>query len=207
MRTVELSPKAEHIESQFEAEKPNQLQRFAGQEAARVLESKGLSPSKYDLWAVRHNEQAGQEILKPRNVAIGSYTEDFMFGAAISALPQFRSAIRHLSESAVNIAKLSADSSEYSYQVTIFWAAVGKLKEFLGINPLVSQFIGLFLTVKFQFRKKDTPTSAIAAVGKGLQLVADAKRYDKVALMACAEAMESGGIDCFAFDSTGVKNA
>lgn len=207
MSNRSLSQKARRVESLFESGNSNSLQVFALQEMTSAIESRGFSPSSYELFAVRKNDQAGQEVLGPKNLHVGNYSEEALYGAASSPLPHFRSAIRTLAARAAraaraaSVAGLEPDEVEYSYQVTLFWADLGKLKDFLGVSTSVSELVTELLTARFQFIGKDTPASAMKALAQALAISAGAKRLDSAVVERVVDALEAGGIDSLAPDA------
>lgn len=196
-----LSRQAQQIENSFDSDKSNSLQSFALQEMSGVIEAKGLAPSHYSLIAVRKNDLAGSEVFGPKNLSIGNYSEEALYGAASSPLPHFRSAIRTLAAKSAMIAALNQDDVEYDYQITLFWADVGRLKDFLGVSPHVSELVSEFLTARFQFIGKDTPQSAIEAIARGLSIATEARRLDSSVIERIVDALESGGLDSLAVDA------
>lgn len=207
MKIQPVSKKAQQIESLLESDMPNPLQAFVQQEKVSVLESKGIQPSGYKLVALRENEAAGPEIFSLKHVEIGNYTEETMWGAAVSPLPRFRSTVTALAEKAASASEFDETGVEYGYQMTALWAAIGKLKDFLGLNPRVSQLVALLLAAKVQFQKKDTPLAAARALANSLRLISAAARYDSSAVIASAKALRAGGIDCLPFNGPMESNA
>jgi hypothetical protein len=196
-----LSHRARQIENLFDSDKTNSLQAFALQEMSGVIEAKGYAPSHYSLVAVRKNELAGLEVFGPKNLPIGNYSEEVLYGAVSSPLPHFRSAIRTLAAKAAQIAALDEGDVEHSYQITLFWSDVGKLKDFLGVSAHVSELVSEFLTARFQFIGKDTPQSAIAAIAHAFSIATEARRLDSSVVERVVDALESGGLDSLAVDA------
>jgi len=201
MSTHLLSRQAQQIENLFDSDKSNSLQAFALQEMSGVIEERGFAPSQYNFFAVRKNDLAGLEVFGPKSLAIGNYTEEALYGAASSPLPHFRSAIRSLAMKSAQIAALDQDDVEYDYQITLFWADVGRLKDFLGVSAHVSELVSEFLTARFQFIGKDTPQSAIAAIARGLSIASEARRLDSAVVERVVDALETGGMDSLAVDA------
>ncbi|MES2737273.1 MAG: hypothetical protein V4672_13195 [Verrucomicrobiota bacterium] len=196
-----MTSKAQHVEQHFESQGTNYLKEFIDEEKSVALEAKGLTPSHYKLFAVRTNDAAGSEIFSPKNVHVGDYSEDFMYGAASGPLPQFRSAIRALHAKARKIETLDQYDIEYSYQVTLFWSDLAKLTKFIGLSAHVSEIIGELLTARYQFLGKDTSKAAMGAIGDALGIAAEAKRFDSSVSEKMADALESGGMDPLVLDS------
>ena len=207
MSARQLSSKARQIENLFDSDKPNSLQSFALQEMAGAVESKGLSPSNYSLFAVRTNDSLGSEVFGPKSVPVGIYSEELLYGAASSPIPHFRSAIRSLAAKSSKIAELDPDEVEFSYQVTLFWTEVGRLKEFIGVSTHVSELVSELLTARFQFLGKDTPMAALRALAEGLTIAAEAKRLDALVVERVVDALEAGGVDSLAVDALRLAHA
>lgn len=201
MNPRQVTSKAQHVEQHFDSPGTNLLKEFIDQEKSVALEAKGLMASHYKLVAVRTNDAAGSEIFSPKNVYIGDYPEDLMYGATSSPLPQFQSAIRALFAKARKIETLEQDDIEYSYQVTLFWSDLAKLTKFIGLSAHVSEIIAELLTARYQFLGKDTSKSAMGAISNALGIATEAKRFDSSVSEKMADALEAGGMDPLVLDS------
>ncbi len=163
----------------------------------------------YDLFLVRRNDRVGTEIMGPKNFHVGNYSEQTLslYGVAGSLQPKFRPALRALAQHAHKITQIAVEETgpeieriEYFYQVTLFWADIGKLKEFLGISPELSELVTGFLTARFQFIGRDTPVSAMKVLAKALTIAADANRHDTALVDQVVDTLDAGGMDSLAFD-------
>lgn len=196
-----LTSRAVHVEQQFDSEKSNFLRNFLEHEKATSVESKGLAPSNYEVFAVRRNANAGVEIFGPKKFAIGTYTEEALYGASTSPLPAFFSAVRTLQTKAEGIRTIEENEIEFAYQVTLFWAEVNKLSQFLGVSASVSEIVSELLTARAQFVKRDTPPGAIAAIADALRILSEAKRLNSLIVEKITDTLETGGIDPLAVDA------
>jgi len=201
MNSPTISPAARQIESQFEQPRTNPLQAFVRDDTARRLEAKNLAPSNYELYAVRRNQLAGDEVLGPKTLHVGSYSEDVLYGAIGSETTRFRSAIKALAAAAGKVAAFDPDSVEYGHQATLFWADAGKAKDFIGTTAVISEIAAELRTARFQFLAKDTPGEFMSAMAKALHLVAEAKRLDEALVDRFVETLEAAGFDSFAPDA------
>ena len=200
MDSLTLSPAARQIETQFEQRNSNQLQNYLKDETARHLESKGLSPSEYDVYLVRRNQLAGDDVVGPKALHAGRYAEDLLYGAGGSPIARFRSAVQALKVRAEKTGSVSSEDVEYGHQAALVWSDVGRLKEFMGTSPVITEIVAELRTARFQFLGKDTPPTAIQAVASALHLVAEAKRLDTALVDRVVETLDAGGIDSLAPD-------
>lgn len=205
MASGNLSAAAQQIEAQLGQRNINPLQTFLRDETGRSLESKGLSHSEYDVYLVRRNKLAGEEVIGPKTLHTGKYSEDVLYGVTGSRLVSFLFAVRALGSRA-ETATTNQDETEYGHQVALVWTEVGRLKEFLGASPVVSELVAEFRTARFQFLGIDTPRPTMKALSAALHLVANAQRFDTSLVDRVVEAMEAGGIDPLAQDSTRDSN-
>ena len=201
MNSTTLSPAAQQIETLLDSSESNSLNDFLRQESQRQIEATNSSPSNYDVFAVRRNPQFGDEIFGPERLHIGNYSEETLYGAAGSPVARFRSAIRALKSRADKVESLDPEQVEYGHQSAILWAEVGRLKEFIGTSPVISEVVAEFRTGRFQFLGKDTPPATIKAMASALRLLAEAKRLDTALVDRVVEVLQDGGIDSLAPDS------
>jgi hypothetical protein len=201
MNSPTVSPAARQIESEFEQRGPNYLHSFFRDEGARQLEEKNLSPSDYEHYLVRKNQLAGDEVLGPKTLHAGRYSEEFLYGAAGSDTARFRSAIKALTATAEKVAASDPEAVEYGHWAALFWADVGRLKDFLGATNVITEIAAELRTARFQFLGKDTPLDFMRAVARALRLVADAKRLDEALVDLFVETLEAAGFDSFAPDA------
>src|SRR6266536_1993462 len=178
MERSSVSSTCRQIEALLDSPERNPLVDFLGQELARRIEASGSIPSNYDIWAVRRNDEVGDEIFGPNQVLVGTYSEDALYGAAGSPVMRFRSDLQNIKSRAERIASLSSDDVEYVHEVALIWADVGRLKDFLGTSAVISEIVAELRTLRFQFLRKDTPKTIIQALVSALSLIADAKRFD-----------------------------
>ncbi len=201
MATQTLSPIARQIESQLDGSGNSHLNAFLRQESSHKVEAKGFAPSNYDVFAVRRNDRAGNEVFGPKNLLVGNYSEEALYGAAGSAVVRFRSAIQALKVRAEGASSVTSEDVEYGHQIGLVWAEVGRLKEFIGTSPAISEIVAELRTARFQFLGTDTPLVTMAAVASALRLVAEAKRFDESLVDRVVEALERGGIDSLVPDA------
>jgi len=201
MATQTLSPSARKIEYQLDGSENSHLNAFLRQESSREVEARGFAPSSYDVFAVRRNDQAGNEVFGPKHLLVGTYSEEALYGAAGSLVIRFRSAIQALRVRADRTASMRPGEVEYGHQAALVWAEVGRLKEFIGVSPVISEIVAELRTARFQFLGKDTPPTAMEAVASALSLVAEAKRFDAPLVDRIVKALEHGGIDSLAPDA------
>lgn len=201
MNSPALSPQARRVESLLESSEPNPLDDLLRQESQRKVEAIGCVRSSYDVFAVRRNPQHGDEVFGPKTFHVGTYSEEMLYGAAGSPLVRFRSAIQALKSRAEQAGAANPEDIEYTHQSTLLWAEVGRLKEFIGMSPVVSEIVAEFRTARFQFLGKDTPPAVIRAVAAAFRLIAGAKRFDTALVDRVVEGLEEGGIDSLAIDA------
>src|SRR5882672_5386170 len=194
MATQNLSSAARHIESLLSGE-DSDLLKFLRQEAGRQVEAKSSVPSNYDVFAIRRNDQLGDEIFGPKRLHVGTYSEEVLYGAAGSPVARFRSAIQSLRIRVEKAATANPEEVEYGHEVALVWAEVGRLKEFMAASPVISEIVAELRTARFQFLGKDTPPAAMQAIMSALGLVAEAKRLDTLLVDRVVEALEAVGID------------
>src|SRR5260221_4973420 len=164
MATQTLSPTARQVESQLDGSGSSHLNDFLRQESSDKVETKGFAPSNYDVFAVRRNDRLGNEVFGPKHLLVGNYSEEALYGAAGSPVVRFRSAIQSLKVRAERASSVKPEGVEYGHQTGLVWAEVGRLKEFIGTSPAISEIVSELRTARFQFLCKDTPLVAIAAV-------------------------------------------
>jgi hypothetical protein len=196
-----LSPASRQIEALLDNGGKNALMDFLRQESLRQVEASGSVASNYDIFAVRRNEQLGDEIFGPKSLHVGTYSEEALYGAAGSPIVRFRSAIQALKVRAERTTSMNVQEVEYGHQVALVWAEVGRLKEFIGVSPVISEIVAELRTARFQFLGKDTPTRAMESVASGLSLVIEAKRFDASLVDRLVETLERGGIDSLGPDA------
>ena len=200
MNSQLLSPTSRQIESLLDSAEKNPLLDFLQQESLPRVEASGAAPSSYDIFAVRRNDQLGDEVLGPKRLYVGNYSEAALYGAAGSPIARFRSAIEALKDRAERIASLNPEEVEYGHQSALFWAEVGRLKEFIGTSPIISEISSELRTARFQFIRKDTPLIVIRAIASALHFIMEAKRLDTVLVDRIVETLENGGVDSLAPD-------
>ncbi|HXP60321.1 MAG TPA: hypothetical protein VN829_07515 [Dongiaceae bacterium] len=127
--------------------------------------------------------------------------EEVLYGAAGSPLARFRAAVQAIKARAEKAAPMRPDEVEYGHQAALVWAEVGRLKEFMGISPVISEIVAELRTARFQFLGKDTPPKAMQAVASAFRCVAEAKRFDPPLADRIVNALERGGIDSLAPDA------
>lgn len=200
METHQISPAARQVESQLEQKSLNLLQAFVKDETGRSLEARGLSLSEYDVYAIRRHKLAGDQIMGPIKFHVGNYSEEVLYGAAGSQMTRFRSALQALALRAESISLLDPEQTEYGHQATLFWAELGRLKEFLTASPVISEMVAELRTARFQFLGTDTPVATMRALSSALHLGAEAKRFDTPLVDQMVDLLEAGGVDPLAPD-------
>lgn len=193
-----LSARSRAVENALEQRDLN-LGKFLQFEKNAKLESSGLPPSLYQLFAVRQNDSVGPEIFEPINV--GSYGEAELYGALGSSLFAFRRAVRNLAEKARSISGLDPCELEYFHQVTLFWADVGRLKEFLGSSLVLSEIVSEFQTIRFQYLGRDTPKAIVEAMARALEAIVSAKKLSVDLVDTLVGILEERGYDSLVVDS------
>ena len=201
MDSQTLSQTSRQIEALLDSGEKNPLVDFLRQESSHQIEAKGAVPSNYDIFAIRRNDQFGDEIFGPKRLHVGTYSEETLYGAAGNPVVRFRSVIQALKVRVERTASVSPEELEYGHQAALVWAEVGRLKEFIGTSSVVSEIVAELRTARFQFLGKDTPTAAMRAVGVALGLVTQANRFDTSLVDRLVEALEEGGIDSLAPDA------
>jgi hypothetical protein len=201
MASQEVSPTARSVEALLNGSVSNHLNEFLKQETAQKIETKGFPPSSYDIFAVRRNDQVGHEIFGPRQLHIGTYSEEELYGASGSPLARFRTAVQALKVRVEAAASMKLDDVEYGHQVALIWAEVGRLKEFIGVSSAISEIVAELRTARFQFLGKDTPLVSLQALASALRLIVEAKRLDSRLVDEMVNALEVGGVDSLAVDT------
>jgi hypothetical protein len=149
----------------------------------------------------------GPEIFGPARIQGGSYSSEQLYGATQSLIPHFRSKIRGLEQKVAGVTKCEEYDAQYFYEVTLFWAEVGKLSEFLGASREVDEIITNLTTARFLFLGKDTPMVAIVAVGAAMKLVTAANRITFAVADQVGDVLEAAGLDLLVVDSLRDPNA
>jgi hypothetical protein len=198
MNTQFLSPAARQVESRLKSDNLSNLDAFTREFAVHRIEEKGYSASDYIFTAERRNELAGNKTLGSKRLDLGSYSESDLYGASGSPVPRFRLAISNLASKAERVASLWDNETEYAHQAALFWADVGRLKEFLSLSPIVAEIVAELRTARFQVLGKDTPLEFIKAIASALSLAAKAARFDAELIDKMVETMEQGGFDSLA---------
>ncbi len=85
--------------------------------------------------------------------------------------------------------------------MTLLWADVARLNEFMGASTAISEIVAELRTARFQFLGKDTPESVLHALRAALKVVAEARRLDEGVVDRVVETLEAGGIDSLAPDA------
>jgi hypothetical protein len=127
-------------------------------------------------------------------------------GESLPGMPRdqasrFRAAVQALSIRAEAAANLSANSVEYGHQVALLWSDIGRLGEFIGASPAISEIVAELRTARFQSIGKDTPPARLHAAASALRHVADAKDLDSATVDRMVEILEDGGFDSMAPDA------
>lgn len=128
------------------------------------------------------------------------YSEEVMYGRRVAVSRQFQASIVSLRGRAERICQLAPDDVEYGYQVALLWADIGRLKEFLGPSPAVTELVAELRTARFQFLGKDTPVAAVQTLLRALGLISNAGRIDTSLVDRVVDILEAGGFDSLAQD-------
>lgn len=195
------TPTGQRVETLLESGDPNRLDDYLRQESQQRIEAVGSSPSQYDIFVVRRNRQLGDEVFGPKQLHVGTYSEEILYGAAGSPLARFRSAIQALWNRAARAQIVGPQEVEYGHQTALLWAEIGRLKDFVGTCAAVSEIVAEFRTARFQFLGKDTPVEVLQALARALRLVVEASRFDAALADQVAELLQAGGIDSLAVDA------
>ncbi len=153
-----------------------------------------------DILGLR-NQLPWELLAVPRALRTGAYSAEILYGEVGSDVARFRSTIKLLAGRASKIATLDPEEVEYGHQAALFWAEIGKVKEFIGTTPAISEIAAELRTARFQVLGKDTPPIAMKAVATALLLIAEAKRLDEPLVDRFVETLEAGGFDSFAQDA------
>ncbi len=202
-----LSSASRKVEMLLESSGTNPVMDLLLQDSVQQVEGRGLTASNYDVFVIRQNEVVGQEIFGPKKLHVGNYSEEFLYGASGSHIVRFRSLVQTLRGRAHGITALKMDEIEYAHQVTLLWAEMGRLKEFLGLSPIISEIVAELRTAQFQFIGKDTPPTVVHAIASGLDLVMEAKRLDARLVDQLVDLLEEAGIDSLAIDALRRRDA
>lgn len=199
MLTSPLSPRAREIERQLSSVRTqstqDSVQKFVRAKARDVLESQGRASSEYSVYAVRTNKMAGSEITGPLPIALGSYTEKALYGAASSPLSHFRLEMKALGRSARKLSQLDTGSAEYFYQSSLIWANVRRLTRFIGTTPSITELVNEFLLAHHQLRDREISMEAMVALASAFVLVGDASPLNDAVVDRVVDILESSGVD------------
>src|SRR6266571_4872941 len=149
MDSQTLSQTSRQIEALLDSGEKNPLVDFLRQESSHQIEAKGAVPSNYDIFAIRRNDQFGDEIFGPKRLHVGTYSEETLYGAAGNPVVRFRSVIQALKVRVERTASVSPEELEYGHQAALVWAEVGRLKEFIGTSSVVSEIVAELRTARF----------------------------------------------------------
>lgn len=196
-----MNAATQELESLLEGGQNRRLFGYLGEESRRAVESKGASPADYQMFLVRSSDTLPSEIFGPQRISGGTYSAEELYGASGSPLAHFRSTVRTLLARAEAAAVASPGGPGYSHHVTLLWADVARLNEFMGASKAISEIVAELRTARFQFLGKDTPESVLHALRAALKVVAEAKRLDEGVVDCVVETLEAGGIDSLAPDA------
>lgn len=195
-----LTPASRQIEAMLDSGRTNPLDEFMRQQSLRQLEMSGAVPSNYDIFAVRRNDQVGDEVFGPKCLHVGHYSEEALYGIAGSPLLRFRAAIQDLKSRAEKASSADPGNVEYGHQVSLVWAEVSRLKGFMGSSPVISEIVAELRTARFQFLGKEVPISVMRALFSALSFVTESKHLDTTLVDRIVDVLEEGGIDSLAPD-------
>lgn len=201
MTAFTRTPIGQRVEALLDSGDPNRLDDYLRHESQQRIEAFGSFPSQYDVFVVRRNSQLGDEVFGPKRLHVGAYPEAVLYGAAGSPLARFRSAIQAIGNRAARAQSVSSQDVEYGHQTALLWAEIGRLKDFVGTHPTVSEIVAELRTARFQFLGKDTPVQVIEALVGALGLVAEASRFDAALADRVAELLQAGGVDSLVVDA------
>jgi len=176
------------------------MQSFLAEKASTGALQAGVPTSHYDHFLLRRNSAVGDEIFGPKTIQIGTYSETELYGAAGSPSSRFRAAIQALADNARRVSGLDPETLEFSHRITLLWADMGRLKEFIGTTPIITEIVSELRTARFQFLARDTPREMVMALANALKLLVEARRMDTGLVDRFVETLEQGGFDSLAFD-------
>jgi len=173
----------------------------------RIRELARLSPmaqqlpaASYDVFTVRRNSDSDAEIFSQKNVLLGTYRGEDLYGTDGSRIVAFKSALQGLRLLVEQILKIDAESVEYAHQVALLWSDVGHLKDFLGTSPEITELVAELRTARFQFLRRDTPVAMLDSMAKALRFVGDSPRWNAEMVDRFVEILEEAGFDSLAID-------
>jgi hypothetical protein len=173
----------------------------------RIRELARLSPmaqqlpaASYDVFTVRRNSDSDAEIFSQKNVLLGTYRGEDLYGTDGSRIVAFKSALQGLRLRVEQILKIDAESVEYAHQVALLWSDVGHLKDFLGTSPEITELVAELRTARFQFLRRDTPVAMLDSMAKALRFVGDSPRWNAEMVDRFVEILEEAGFDSLAID-------
>ena len=173
----------------------------------RIRELARLSPmaqqlpaASYDVFTVRRNSDSDAEIFSQKNVLLGTYRGEDLYGTDGSRIVAFKSALQGLRLRVEQILKIDAESVEYAHQVSLLWSDVGHLKDFLGTSPEITELVAELRTARFQFLRRDTPVAMLDSMAKALRFVGDSPRWNAEMVDRFVEILEEAGFDSLAID-------
>jgi hypothetical protein len=173
----------------------------------RIRELARLSPmaqqlpaASYDVFTVRRNSESDAEIFSQKNVLLGTYRGEDLYGTDGSRIVAFKSALQGLRLRVEQILKIDAESVEYAHQVALLWSDVGHLKDFLGASPEITELVAELRTARFQFLRRDTPVAMLDSMAKALRFVGDSPRWNAEMVDRFVEILEEAGFDSLAID-------
>lgn len=197
-----LRPKAAALEKFFAVPETGVFLESLKRDSSRQLADEGVAASNYELYAVRHNVQAGSEIFGPHKLHLGAYDEDALYGKHTSPAFRFRDAIKRLTANAQRCAHLGAEPLEFAHQMVLLWSEIGQLKDFLGVADEIDELVAALRTARFQFLRCDTPPEVAGALAEAFGWIAHAGVLDVTLIDRVVDRLEAAGIDTFAQDAT-----
>jgi hypothetical protein len=185
----------------LEAPGDNHVKRRVGEVAELGMKAKRLPSATYDLYVIRKDPIDGEDIFKQQPVKVGTYSEDVLYGKEGSLRIAFKAELENLRAACDELARMEAASLEYAQQSTLTWARVGRLKAFLGKDPVITELVAELRTARYQFLRRETPGDFFRGLGIALRLVTESRRWDADLVDAFVEALESVGHDSLAVDA------
>lgn len=196
-----LSTKASALESMLAKAGTGEVIKSLQRDTSRQLADRGITASNYDIYAIRSNRQAGDEIYGPHKVHVGSYDEEMLHGRHTTLAFRFRDAVKRVSAHAQEAAHLAGDPVDFAHRTVLLWSEISQLKDFLTASDEIDELIAGLRTARFQFLRHDTPPEVVSALADVLSWIVQAPVLDLQLVDRVLDRLDAAGIDAFAQDS------
>ncbi len=189
----------------------SQAERLARDEVSRLLDARGRNPLKDFLYrdVAEHLGQSQTEESLFRHYVVetqpsgqreiyelGYYRESELRSIASRPTYRFRWKCKQLLKQAELLAGLyDTNRLEFEHQVTLLWADIVSLSEYLGSAPEVDQLIAGLHTAYALHTKRMTPRPVIEALAFLFQTVDRYTRLPTKAIDEALDALEKAGVD------------